>query len=78
MTTALWESQPHLRHVMLKLPPMERLADLTDLKGIIVYLLSEASAYQTAEDVRITGGLHAGRSDTLLNLASLGAASLEK
>jgi len=40
---------------------MRRMADRTDLKGAVVYLLSDASAYQTSEDMLITGGIHAGR-----------------
>jgi hypothetical protein len=42
-------------------PPMRRMGDRTDLKVPIVYLLSDASAYHTSDDLLITGGIHAGR-----------------
>ncbi|KAF4553590.1 Enoyl-(Acyl carrier protein) reductase-like protein 37 [Elsinoe fawcettii] len=61
MTLDLCRRMPHLGNIMTTEPPMRRMADRTDLKGIVVYLLSNASAYQTAEDVLITGGIHAGR-----------------
>ena len=63
MTVALMEQAPKLAQSMNNNPPMRRMADLVDLKGIVAYLLSDASAYQTAEDVLITGGMHFGRSD---------------
>ena len=40
---------------------MRRMADRTDLKGVVVYLPSDVSAYQTSEDTLVTGGIHAGR-----------------
>lgn len=61
MTLDLCERMPHLRHIMTTEPPMRRMADRTDLKGLVVYLLSDASAYQTSEDTLVTGGIHAGR-----------------
>ena len=61
MTLDLCERMPHLGHIMSTEPPMRRMGDRTDLKGLIVYLLSDASAYQTGEDVLVTGGIHAGR-----------------
>ena len=61
MTLDLCDQMPHLKKIMTTEPPMKRMADRTDLKGIVVYLLSDASAYQTASDVLITGGIHAGR-----------------
>lgn len=42
-------------------PPLRRMGDRSDLKGAVVYLLSDASAYQTASDILVTGGIHAGR-----------------
>lgn len=61
MTLDLTERYPHLGSIMTNEPPMRRMGDRTDLKGLIVYLLSDASAYQTSEDILVTGGIHAGR-----------------
>jgi NAD(P)-dependent dehydrogenase (short-subunit alcohol dehydrogenase family) len=40
----------------LSLTPMERLAEVTDLQGAIVYLASEASDFMTGHDMTIDGG----------------------
>ena len=61
MTLELCDRMPHLAHIMTTEPPMRRMADRTDLKGTVVYLLSDASGYQTSEDTLVTGGIHAGR-----------------
>lgn len=61
MTLDLMKSHPKLADIMTNEPPMRRMGDRTDLKGLVVYLLSDASAYQTAADVLVTGGIHAGR-----------------
>lgn len=61
MTLDLAKRYPHLGAIMTNEPPMRRMGDRTDLKGIVVYLLSDASAYTTSEDILITGGIHAGR-----------------
>lgn len=61
MTLNLVEKYPHLGHIMANEPPMRRMGDRTDLKGLAVYLLSEASAYTTSEDHLVTGGIHTGR-----------------
>lgn len=61
MTLDLIDRQPHLGTIMTTEPPMRRMGDRTDLKGLLVYLLSDASAYQTSEDILVTGGIHAGR-----------------
>lgn len=62
MTLDLCDRMPHLKEIMTGEPPMRRMADRADLKGLVVYLLSDASAYQTSEDILVTGGIHAGRS----------------
>jgi hypothetical protein len=51
---------PHLGAIMTSDPPMRRMGDRTNLKGIVVYLLSDAGAYTTSLDILITGGIHAG------------------
>jgi sorbose reductase len=61
MTLDLAEKNPQLAAIMTNEPPMRRMGDRTDLKGAAVYLLSDASAYQTSGDILITGGIHAGR-----------------
>lgn len=61
MTLDLAKKYPHLGAIMTNEPPMRRMGDRTDLKGLIVYLLSDASAYTTSEDILVTGGIHAGR-----------------
>lgn len=61
MTLDLCDRMPHLGHIMTNEPPMRRMADRTDLKGAVVYLLSDAGAYHTSDDLLITGGIHAGR-----------------
>lgn len=40
----------------LSMTPMERLAEVTDLQGAIVYLASEASDFMTGHDMIIDGG----------------------
>ncbi|KAH0431550.1 short-chain dehydrogenase reductase sdr [Colletotrichum camelliae] len=61
MTLDLCNRYPHLGEVMNTEPPMRRMGDRTDLKVPVVYLLSNASAYHTSDDILITGGIHAGR-----------------
>ncbi|KAK2733870.1 short-chain dehydrogenase reductase sdr [Colletotrichum kahawae] len=61
MTLDLCNRYPHLGEIMNTEPPMRRMGDRTDLKVPVVYLLSNASAYHTSDDILITGGIHAGR-----------------
>lgn len=61
MTLDLCDKYPHLANIMTNEPPMRRMGDRTDLKGLAVYLLSDASGYQTSEDTLVSGGIHAGR-----------------
>lgn len=60
MMLDLCDRMPHLAHIMTTEPPMRRMADRSDLKGLAVYLLSDASAYQISEDTLVTGGTHTG------------------
>ncbi|BCS21850.1 uncharacterized protein APUU_30075A [Aspergillus puulaauensis] len=61
MTLSQCHRFPWLGDIMNNEPPMRRMGDRTDLKVPIVYLLSDASAYHTSDDLLITGGIHAGR-----------------
>ncbi|KAJ9150757.1 NAD(P)-binding domain protein [Pleurostoma richardsiae] len=61
MTIDLCDRYPWLAEIMVNEPPMRRIGDRMDLKGPVVYLLSDASAYHTSDDLLITGGIHAGR-----------------
>ncbi|KAF7546010.1 hypothetical protein G7Z17_g8734 [Cylindrodendrum hubeiense] len=61
MTLELCDKYPWLGDIMQNEPPMRRMGDRTDLKVPVVYLLSNASAYHTSDDILITGGIHAGR-----------------
>ncbi|KAF3002212.1 hypothetical protein E8E14_001434 [Neopestalotiopsis sp. 37M] len=61
MTLDLCQRIPWLGDIMNNEPPMRRMGDRTDLKVPVVYLLSNASAYHTGDDILITGGIHAGR-----------------
>ncbi|KAI0974644.1 hypothetical protein F4678DRAFT_423455 [Xylaria arbuscula] len=61
MTLDLCNRMPWLGEIMNTEPPMRRMGDRTDLKVPVVYLLSNASAYHTGDDMLITGGIHAGR-----------------
>lgn len=49
------EMAPH----WLARTPMDRMAQVTDLQGVVVYLASEASDYMTGADVVIDGGYSA-------------------
>ena len=64
MTRELRVQYPHLVDVMQSAPPIKRIGNRNDLTGAMVYLLSDASSYTTGTDIEITGGLHAGRSET--------------
>jgi sorbose reductase len=61
MTLDLCNREPLLADIMRNEPPMRRMGDRCDLKVPVVYLLSDASAYHTSDDLLITGGIHAGR-----------------
>ena len=59
MTKGLAVTRPELLAVF-KSPPLGRIGDRADLKGVVSYLLSDAAAYTTGTDILVTGGVHAG------------------
>jgi len=61
MTKELGVKYPELLSIFSSASPSKRIGDRRDLKGIVAYLLSDASAYTTGTDVLVTGGLHCGR-----------------
>ncbi|KIY03080.1 uncharacterized protein Z520_01547 [Fonsecaea multimorphosa CBS 102226] len=61
MTKGLAITRPELLTVFKSAPPMGRIGDRADLKGVVGYLLSDAAAYTTGADVLVTGGVHAGQ-----------------
>ena len=60
MTLEIADTRPSLAKHFVTEPPMKRMGDRTDLKGACVYLLSDASAYHTSDNLVISGGMHAG------------------
>lgn len=60
MTDALRTQYPRLLKMFNEAAPVGRIGVPQDLTPQVVYLLSEASGFQTGSDVPITGGLHAG------------------
>ncbi len=50
------EADPEMERTWVENTPMGRLGRPDDLRGIVVYLSSEASAYTTGEIVRVDGG----------------------
>lgn len=61
MTAQLALQRPSLGQIFHEEVPLRRIGDRTDLKTVVVLLLSEASAYTTGSEMLITGGLHTGR-----------------
>jgi sorbose reductase len=59
MTKDLAIARPELLKVFNS-PPLGRIGDRADLKGVVGYLLSDAAAYTTGTDVLVTGGVHCG------------------
>ncbi|GJN92938.1 hypothetical protein Rhopal_005982-T1 [Rhodotorula paludigena] len=56
LTRVILDRDPELRDAWTNLTPMGRLGDPEDLKGAVIYLASEASAFTTGADLRVDGG----------------------
>lgn len=50
------ERDPALRETWENLTPMGRIGEPEDLKGAVIYLASDASAFTTGVDLRVDGG----------------------
>lgn len=61
LTAKLLADQPDLMAIFESAAPIQRMGQRDDLKGIVAYLLSDASTYTTGTDISIDGGLSAGR-----------------
>ncbi|KAK7039205.1 hypothetical protein VNI00_010110 [Paramarasmius palmivorus] len=59
MTAAYLDSQPHLLQIWSDLNPMGRIARSDELRGVAVWLASDASSFCTGSDIVLTGGYHA-------------------
>jgi sorbose reductase len=57
MTIRSIDQRPNVIAEIEENVPMRKLGDRRDLKGAVVLLLSEASAYTTGTDLCIDGGL---------------------
>lgn len=57
MTKILLKQEPQLESNWTKSMMIKRLGRPDELNGAVVYLLSEASSFVTAEDIIIDGGM---------------------
>lgn len=55
------QARPEIAEVCMTEPPAHRMGNRGELKGAVVYLLSEASSYMSGSEMLITGALHVGR-----------------
>ncbi|BGP56924.1 hypothetical protein JCM8202_000879 [Rhodotorula sphaerocarpa] len=56
LTRVILDRDPELRDAWVNLTPMNRLGEPEDLKGAVIYLASDASAFTTGADIRVDGG----------------------
>jgi NAD(P)-dependent dehydrogenase (short-subunit alcohol dehydrogenase family) len=52
------QPEPFLRNYTKKVPCGQRLANPDDIKGVVVFLASQASAYISGEAILMDGGMH--------------------
>ena len=57
---ALWDNEEAAARVN-EMTPLRRLGESEDLKGVAVFLASEASAYVTGQALTVCGGTHMWR-----------------
>lgn len=58
MTAAYLEEQPHLLEKWSKLNPMGRIGRPDEMRGVCVWLASDASSFCTGSDIIVSGGHH--------------------
>jgi len=58
MTAAYLDTQPHLLDKWSKLNPMGRIGRPDEMRGVIVWLASDASSFCTGSDILVSGGHH--------------------
>lgn len=56
LTRVILDRDPVLKETWTSLTPMGRIGEPEDLKGAVVYLASEASAFTTGIDLTVDGG----------------------
>ncbi|BGP09883.1 hypothetical protein NBRC10512v2_005731 [Rhodotorula toruloides] len=56
LTRVILDREPELREAWTSLTPMNRIGEPEDLKGAVIYLASDASAFTTGADLRVDGG----------------------
>ncbi|GAA5976416.1 hypothetical protein JCM11641_006005 [Rhodosporidiobolus odoratus] len=56
LTRVILDRDPELRDAWVNLTPMGRIGEPEDLKGALIYLSSDASAFTTGTDLRVDGG----------------------
>ncbi|KAJ3921017.1 hypothetical protein F5877DRAFT_36910 [Lentinula edodes] len=59
MTAQYLEPQPHLEEKWSSLNPLGRLGRVDEMRGVAVWLASDASTYCTGSDILVDGGHHA-------------------
>jgi len=59
MTAAYLDKQPHLLEKWSKLNPLGRIGRPDELRGVVVWLGSDASTFCTGSDILVSGGHHA-------------------
>ncbi|KAK4330033.1 hypothetical protein RTBOTA2_005376 [Rhodotorula toruloides] len=56
LTRVILDREPELREAWTSLTPQGRIGEPEDLKGAVIYLASDASAFTTGADLRVDGG----------------------
>ncbi|KAG2364463.1 hypothetical protein BDR07DRAFT_1401347 [Suillus spraguei] len=58
MTAAFLEKQPHLLDVWSNMNPLGRIGRPDELRGVVTWLVSDASTFCTGSDILVSGGHH--------------------
>lgn len=57
MNLSIARERPELYEIFRTAPPMGRMGTVDDLKGGVLYLLSDSASYVTGVDLSIDGGM---------------------